>query len=292
VRTLPAPRLAGALAALAAGLFFCLAAFAEVAVPPLGARVTDLTGTLSAAQAEALDSDLKAIEARSSAQFVILLVPTTQPETIEQYGIRVAEAWKIGRKGVDNGLLLLVAKGDRKVRVEVGYGLEGVIPDAIANRVIGETIAPRFRTGDFAGGLAAGVQRLAGYVENVAPDARRAKAQGSGAGGDLPIGLIVALIAVAGVLRRVFGGFFGGLTAGAIGGIGAFFFTGALGIALIAAVGVFLFSLLGFANVAGMALGGMRGAGFGGGFGGGGFSGGGFSGGGGSFGGGGASGSW
>jgi len=155
------------LAGLALWLFLCLAtaAWAEVAVPVLTARVTDLTGTLNTSQRNKLEGELQAIEARSSSQIAILMVPTTQPESIEQYAIRVVDAWKLGQKGKDNGLLLLVAKNDRKVRIEVGYGLEGVIPDAIARRVIDERITPRLKQGDFAGGLTTGIEQLASLIE-------------------------------------------------------------------------------------------------------------------------------
>ncbi|HET6492660.1 MAG TPA: TPM domain-containing protein, partial [Burkholderiales bacterium] len=115
---------------------------AEVAIPPLTARVTDLTGTLSAAQRTALEERLAAFEAKKGSQVAVLLVPTTQPETIEQYAIRVAEQWKLGRKGVDDGVLLLVAMQDRTVRIEVGYGLEGALPDATAKRIVEEYIVP------------------------------------------------------------------------------------------------------------------------------------------------------
>ena len=138
---------------------------ALVAIPALKARVTDLTATLSDAQRSALDSELQRDEEKGS-QIAVLLVPTTQPEAIEQYSIRVVESWKLGKKGVDNGLLILVAKDDHKVRIEVGYGLEGVIPDAIAKRVIAETITPRFKQGDFAGGLSAGSRRLSGLIKS------------------------------------------------------------------------------------------------------------------------------
>lgn len=151
------------LAALLA-LWLAATAWAEVPVPALAARVTDLTGTLDAGQRVALESQLQDIEAHDGSQVAVLLVPTTQPEAIEQYALRVAEAWKLGRKGVDNGVLLLVAKHDRKVRIKVGYGLEGDIPDAVARWVIDETIAPRFKQGDFAGGITAGVRRLAGLI--------------------------------------------------------------------------------------------------------------------------------
>ena len=165
-----------------AGLFVCLAlwlatAAAEVAVPALQARVTDLTGTLSADQRSALEAELQAFEVRNGSQIAVLLVPTTQPEAIEQYSIRVVEAWKLGRKGKDNGLLVLVAKNDHKVRIEVGYGLEGDIPDASAKRVVDELITPRFKQGDFAGGLTAGVQRLEALIEGkAAPAAKPADA--------------------------------------------------------------------------------------------------------------------
>jgi uncharacterized membrane protein YgcG len=148
-------------------LAFCLVTLvhAEVAVPTLTARVTDLTGTLSSSQRSALEAELQAIEARSTNQIAVLMLPTTKPETIEQYSIRVVEAWKLGQKGKDNGLLILVAKDDRKVRIEVGYGLEGVIPDAVARQVIDGLITPRFKQGDFAGGLTAGIQQLAFLIE-------------------------------------------------------------------------------------------------------------------------------
>ena len=123
---------------------------AEVAVPPLKARVTDLTGDASARPAGSAGATLlSAFETRKGSQIAVLMVPTTQPETIEQYAIRVAEPWKLGRKGVDDGVLLLVAKNDRAMRIEVGYGLEGAIPDAVAKRIISEIITPVFQTGRF-----------------------------------------------------------------------------------------------------------------------------------------------
>ena len=160
-------RFAGRLVGLVLWLSLCLAtgALAEVAVPALTARVTDLTGTLSAAQRNALEGELQAIEARGTNQIAVLMVPSTMPETIEQYSIRVVEAWKLGQKGKDNGLLVLVAKDDHKVRIEVGYGLEGVIPDVIARQVIDGLITPRFKQGDFAGGLTVGIQQLAFLIE-------------------------------------------------------------------------------------------------------------------------------
>jgi len=106
----------------------------EIEIPPLQRRVTDLTATLSAAQVEQIEARLKALEDSKGSQIAVLLVPTTQPETIEQYSIRVAEAWKLGRKGVDDGVLFLVAIQDRAMRIEVGYGLEGSLTDALTKR--------------------------------------------------------------------------------------------------------------------------------------------------------------
>lgn len=145
------------LLALATGCLVAFAAFAAEGdlqpIPPLSARVTDLTGTLDAQQKQTLESELAALEQRKGAQVGVLLVPTTQPEDIAQYAIRVFDAWKLGRKNIDDGALLIVAKNDRRVRIEVARGLEGAIPDAAAARIIREYIAPKFRTGDFYGGI-------------------------------------------------------------------------------------------------------------------------------------------
>src|SRR5213083_3604251 len=154
---------------------------AEVAVPPLKAHVTDLTGTLSASQLRDLDSRLSDFERGKGSQVAVLMLPSTQPETIEQYSIRVAEAWKIGRARVDDGVILVVAKNDRKLRIEVGRGLEGAIPDAIAKRVVSDVIAPHFRADDFYGGIAAGADALAKLIEGetLPPPERRAGANKS-----------------------------------------------------------------------------------------------------------------
>ncbi|MDO8811504.1 MAG: TPM domain-containing protein [Gallionella sp.] len=136
------------------------AARAEVAIPLLTQRVTDLTATLDAKQTEWLESRLAEFEAKKGAQLAVLIVPTTQPETIEQFSIRVVEAWKLGHKKVDDGALLLVAKDDRKLRIEVGYGLEGVLPDAIAKRIIAETITPFFKNCEFYAGINAGTTAM------------------------------------------------------------------------------------------------------------------------------------
>src|SRR5260370_39913971 len=140
-------------------LFSVTLAGAEVAVPPLAAQVTDLTGTLSGGAVGRIESKLAALEAKKGSQLAVLILPTTQPEEIEQYGIRVGDAWKLGRKGVDDGAILIVAKQDRRVRIEVGRGLEGALPDAIANRIVTETIAPHFKLGDFDGRVEAGAGR-------------------------------------------------------------------------------------------------------------------------------------
>lgn len=150
-----------ALRLLGVGLVLVAAALlAEVAVPPLAARVTDLTATLNSAQRAALENLLAAFEAEKGSQIAVLIVPTTRPEPIETYSIRVADVWKLGRQGVDDGLLILLAIRDRSVRIEVGRGLEGVIPDAVAKRIIEEVMLPYFRQGDFYGGLSAGLDRI------------------------------------------------------------------------------------------------------------------------------------
>jgi len=248
-----------------------------VPVPPLAARVTDLADILPADQRQALEARLAQIESAKGTQIAVLLLPTTQPESIEQYGIRVAEAWKIGRKGTDDGVILIVAKEDRRVRIEVGYGLEGALNDATASRIINERMTPRFRAGDYVGGLRDGVEAIAGVVEGepLPPPARRTGASSSG--GDNWLMWIFGALVFASFARRIFGGIGALMAAGAAG----FFAFVAFGLAAALGVAVLVF-LLSFAPP-GLFLGGGR-------FGGGGR--GGFSGGGGGFGGGGASGRW
>ncbi|MDD2776709.1 MAG: YgcG family protein [Gallionella sp.] len=142
------------------GMLFMVSAYAEVSVPELKQRVTDLTETLNAAQIQTLEAKLAGFESKKGSQIGVLIVPTTQPETIEQYSIRVVEQWKLGRKGVDGGVLLLIAKNDRKLRIEVGRGLEGGLNDATAKRIIAEIITPAFKQGDYAGGIAAGTDSI------------------------------------------------------------------------------------------------------------------------------------
>ena len=270
---------------------------AEVAVPALKSRVTDLTGTLAANETAQLEQRLAAFEARKGSQIAVLIVPTTQPETIEQYSIRVAEAWKLGRKGIDDGALLLIAKQDRTVRIEVGYGLEGVLPDALAKRIVDEVIVPEFKQGNFAGGIDAGIEQMMSVVEGEPlppPQARRAERVPSGnAVMDNIIPIFIMLIIVAKVLQSFFGRFIGaGIVSASAGFLGWLLFSSIV-IGIIAAIFAFFVSL--FGNPGGGVFRGGRGGWPGGGMGGrggGGFGGGGFGGGGGGFGGGGASGRW
>jgi uncharacterized protein len=271
-------------------LLCALPARADVAVPPLTARVTDLTGTLSGGAVARIEAKLSDLEANKGAQIAVLVVPTTQPEEIEQFGIRVEDAWKLGRKGVDDGAYLIVAKNDRRVRIEVGRGLEGALSDAISNRIIDEAITPRFKLGDFDGGVEAGVDRMIAVVNGEslpAPD-RKWEQRGGGLGHFLPILLIVVFVA-SGVLRSLFGRLFGSVATGGLAGGIAWLLSHFLPIGLGAGVIAFLFAMLAGSNSRGWSAG----SGWGGGFGGGGFGGGGgFSGGGGGGAGGGASGSW
>jgi len=264
-----------------------------VALPALSARVTDSTATLDAAQQAALEQKLAAFEARKGAQVVVLILPTTQPESIEQFGIRLFDAWKVGRKGVDDGVLLIVAKDDRKLRIEVGYGLEGALNDATAKRIIAEIITPLFKSGDFSGGIAAGVDAILKVVDGEALPAPVGKtAPLAGSGGflglaDIPeflfFGILLLIVVGGSVLRHLFGNLLGCGVAGGISGVLGWLVVGGLaGIVGGALLGVFL-AMFGLdILVSGIASGGR----------GGGSGGGGFSGGGGSGGGGGASGSW
>ncbi len=273
-------------------LLLAATAWAQVAVPPLKSPVTDLTGTLTKEQVASLQQMLYAFEARKGSQIAVLVVPSTQPEPIEQYSLRVAEQWKLGRKKVDDGALLLVAKNDRTLRIEVGYGLEGALNDATTSRIIREVIVPRFREGDYFGGISAGVDRMIRVIdgEPLPAPAKPAPQAGEGIGQSLPILLVLAVVLGA-VLRAVLGRFFGAITAGGAVGVVAWILAGTLAVALIAAVLAFFFTLAGGGSGR-RYYGGFPGGFGGGGFGGGGFGGGGYGGGGGSFGGGGASGRW
>jgi uncharacterized protein len=282
-------------ALLALVLCWAFAAFADVAVPPLTGRVVDQTATLSSDQKASLEQKLKSFEERKGSQVAVLIVPTTEPETIEQYSIRVAEQWKIGRKKVDDGAILVVAKDDRKLRIEVGYGLEGALTDLTSKRIIDEEIVTKFRNGDFAGGISAGVDRMLRVIDGEPLPAPKPQAQYSN---NFNIGdvfnpfVIVGVLVLGGIFRSVFGRLFGSAAVGGIVGLVAWLFIGSLVVSGAAGALAFVFTLFSDAVVSGAGRGG--GTWVGGGRGGGSFSGGGggFSGGGGSFGGGGASGSW
>ncbi|SFF14155.1 YgcG family protein [Nitrosomonas sp. Nm166] len=156
-------------------LLSAVCSWAEVAIPPLKSHVTDLTATLSTQEVSHLEHKLAAFEKTKGSQFAVLIVPTTQPETIEQYSIRVVETWKLGRENIDDGVLLLIAKKDRTLRIEVGYGLEGVLPDAMAKRIIAEIIVPQFKAGNFTDGIDAGIDAILGLIEGepLPPQAKR-----------------------------------------------------------------------------------------------------------------------
>jgi len=269
-------------------------ALADVAVPQLTGRVVDQTGTLSAGDVASLTQKLKDLETSKGSQVAVLIVPTTEPETIEQFSIRVAEAWKIGRRKIDDGALLVVAKNDRKLRIEVGYGLEGSLTDATSNRIINEIIVPRFRNGDFAGGISAGVDRIIAVAEGEklpAPVSQRENPDWLNNFDPLNPFLLFFLLIFGGILRSLLGRLMGAFAMGGVVGALAWFIAGSLAASLIVAAIAFLLTMFGET----MASPGRRGGGYIGGgswSGGGGSGGGGFSGGGGSFGGGGASGSW
>ncbi len=269
----------------------------SIAVPELKVRVTDLSGTLDPGAQAALESKLDAFEKAKGSQVAVLIVPSTKPETIEQYAIRVVDAWKLGRAEQDDGVLLLVAKNDRSLRIEVGKGLEGAIPDALAKRIIAETIVPEFRNNHFAGGIDAGIDQILGLIRGEALPPPVASGRRVDSGLQIAAApLMLTLLMIGTVFRRMFGALGGASLTGVLAFVLGFFVFGVVAGALAAGVMFVIVLMLGgrgggggFATGAGMGYGG----GFGSMGGGGGFSsGGGFSGGGGGFSGGGASGSW
>jgi len=273
-------------------------ALADVAVPPLSGRVVDQTGTLSSGDIASLTQKLKDLETRKGSQVAVLIVPTTQPETIEQFSIRAAEAWKVGRKKIDDGALLVVAKDDRKLRIEVGYGLEGSLTDVTANRIINEIIVPKFRTGDFSGGIDAGVDRIIAVIDGEKLPAPVPREQNPDLFSHLdptnPF-VLFALIIMGGILRSVLGRLVGSAATGGAVGVLAWFVAGSLAASFILGIVAFFLTMFAETMLSSGGRGGYIGGGGWSGGGGsfsGGSSGGGFSGGGGSFGGGGASGSW
>lgn len=280
-------------------LSWCALAGAQVRVPALRAPVTDLTSTLTAGQRESLNTALRAFEARKGSQVAVLIVPTTQPESIEQFGIRVADQWKLGRKKVDDGAILIIAKDDRTLRIEVGYGLEGALTDAASKRIISDFIVPRLRQGDLFAAIKEGVDRMMQVIdgESLPAPPRTPTADMPDLREFLPFVLIIAFI-----LGRALRGLTGRLPAATLtGGVVSVIGWVVLGTVIsgvITGVIAFIFTLIG--SVAGApGVAGRRGWGGTGGFGsggwgggGGGGGGGGFGGGGGGFGGGGASGRW
>jgi uncharacterized protein len=289
-------------------LFLCWtqAALADTEVPELKGRVVDLTNTLNASYIETLNQRIHSFEQRKGSQIAILIVPTTQPETIEQYSIRAAEAWKIGRKKIDDGALLVIAKNDRHLRIEVGYGLEGALTDVTTKRIIDEDITPKFKSGDFAGGVSAGINRMIRLIDGEAlpaPEPPHWQSQRSFDPADLfnPF-LIIPVLLFGGLMRNLLGRLLGSAAAGGLVAAIAWFFFSSLLAAILAGVAASIFVM--FSDAVTSPTPGRRGGGggwSGGGYGGS-YSGGGSGsssssdgdsgGGGGSFGGGGASGSW
>jgi uncharacterized protein len=278
----------------------CVASLARAqqlaAIPALDSPVVDTTGTLDATAKQQLEQQALALQQRKGSQLQVLMIPSTQPEDIEQYTQRVFDAWKLGRKGIDDAVLIVVAKDDRKVRIQPGYGLEGAIPDITAGRVIREYMAPKFRSGDYAGGLVDATAQLVKLIDGEPlPEPISEQGSDNNGGGDWLFALFIALI-VAQVARGIFGrlpaGVRGLLGGGAAGGVAWLLSS----LVPVAGIGAFIGLLVGlttarqgrYARDGGW--GGFGGGGWGGG--GGGFGGGGWSGGGGMSGGGGASGSW
>jgi uncharacterized protein len=283
------------LAAVFGGACSVAAAQALQPIPKLEARVTDMTGTLTAGQQAELEQKLADFEARKGAQIAVLLVSTTQPEEIEQYSIRVVDAWKLGRKKVDDGALLILAKDDHKLRIENGYGLEGVLTDAASNRIIEDTMVPLLRQGQYYAAIGAGVDQMMALIdgEQLPPPDRTWQHRGNRNLNYLPF-LLVAVLFGSSILRSIFGRAGGAVLSGGAIGVVVFLLTQVLGLAIGAAIVSGLLALLFGASGGGWSSGGGGFGGFGG-LGGGSFGGGGgggFSGGGGGFGGGGASGSW
>lgn len=266
------------------------AANALIPIPPFQALVTDLTSTLTPEQKAGLEARLRTFEDRSGSQLAVLIVPTTQPEAVEQYAIRVVEQWKIGRKKVDDGVLLLIAKNDRTVRIEVGYGLEGVLGDAVSNRIINDILVPRFKQGDFFGGIDGSTDQMIKLIDGEAlpAPARRPDSEQLDIGRLAPVLLVIAVV-VGGALRAVLGRLPGAAVAAGAVGLIVWFLSGVIIVAVLGGLIGFVVTLLG--GSAGFRGGsqGYAGSSYrGGGFGGGGFRGGG----GGGFGGGGSSGRW
>ncbi len=275
-----------------------------VAVPPLSGQVVDQSGTLSAGDIASLTQTLKNFATRKGSQIAVLIVPTTDGEAIEQFSLRVAEAWKIGRKKIDDGALLVIAKNDRHLRIEVGYGLEGALTDATTKRIIDEDITPKFKAGDFAGGVSAGVVRMIRVIDGEqlpAPEPPHWQHAGLFGIEDIfnPF-LIIPVLLFGGLMRNLLGRLVGSAVSGGLVTLIGWYLFGSLLAGALA--GVLAAAFVMFSDAITSQASGRRGSGWSGGGSGGSWSGGssssgssdsgGFSGGGGSFGGGGASGSW
>jgi uncharacterized protein len=274
-------------------LFACLLHAQDAAIPELKKRVTDLTGTLSQQEQQSLENELKNFEDQKGSQIAVLVVPSTGDETIEQYSIRVVEKWKLGRKDVDDGVLLLIAKQDRELRIEVGYGLEGVLTDALSKRIISQVIVPEFRQGHFYNGIQQGLDIIMTAVEGeelppVVSKDREALNPVSYVGPPLIVGFLLASI-IGAVLKKIMGKRAAKITIFVLVLIAGSIIVNFL-VGLILAGMITLFTSLPGRGGGGTFYGGYWGGGRSGGSSGGGF--GGFSGGGGGFGGGGASGGW
>src|SRR6267143_2892487 len=235
---------------LALLLCWAFAASAEVAVPPLTGRVVDQTGTLTSGDIASLTQTLKDLEIRKGSQIAVLVVPTTEGEAIEQFSIRVAEAWKIGRKKIDDGALLVIAKNDRHLRIEVGYGLEGALTDATTKRIIDEDITPKFKSGDFSGGISAGVDRMIRVIDGEKlpapePEHWRSPILSNYIDPLNPFVLVVVFI-VGGGLRAAFGRLFGSVATGGLVAFLAWLFIGSIAIA--ATVGLIVVIFMMFAD--------------------------------------------
>ncbi|TAN71005.1 MAG: YgcG family protein [Methylobacter sp.] len=278
-------------------LLFCMSTWAVVGVPELSRRVTDLTATLSPAQLAALEDKLAVFETKKGSQIAVLIVSSTQPKDIAEFGIEVADLSQIGRKGVDDGVILIVAKDDRKLRLEVGYGLEGVIPDAVAKRIIAETITPYFKKNDYAGGIDAGVMQLMQLIDGEALSAPPASLEEDKQNEQAFMFVLVGGVLAGSVLSAIVGSVISGMLAGLASGMVAVLVLGlTIKLALIVGLLVFFIVEIHYVGRGGWSSGGGSGSSGslwgGGGFGSGSSSGSSWSGGGGGFGGGGASGSW
>jgi len=225
---------------------FLAPALANVAVPPLVGRVVDQTGTLSSGDVATLNQTLRNFEARKGSQIAVLIVPTTDGEAIEQFSLRVAETWKIGRKKIDDGALIVVAKNDRHLRIEVGYGLEGALTDVTSKRIIDEVITPKFKSGDFAGGVSAGVNRIIRVIDGeklpgVEPQHWQAPSLLSHID---PVFALFVLFGFGAIMRNVLGALLGATVTGGVVGVLAWFISGSVGAALLATVMVFMMALV------------------------------------------------